>query len=702
MATREEIADALRKAHAAGNTEQAQILAQAIIDMDAQAPQKAPQQADSFQGTSYLKNLANMGAQGATMGTSDELGAMIAKPAVYALKNLLPESMGGEAVTYDQAGQLVDMARGNVESERKQFQTENPVASTAAMMAGGLPMMMGTAGLANAAAPKATAALANFAARNPYTATAGLGGVQGELYGIGAGEGDLGKRAAEAAPGAGVSALLSLPLLYAGRNVAAPLARKGGSALSRLNERFGGASRQAPDQIDDTLRTVADLKKSNGDFFSKTAGERGQVATVQQREAGAIAGQYGDEAANLIRSARNTQNQERLRFIKALNEKVDTGETVEDVLDSVYERVSKSASSLGKEVDNAYDIARQGNSVKISSGDLRTGLMSRIGQIRRDMALNLSDANEYGKSRAVLKALGKKISRPDSAKVTSVKLGDLEDWRKTLTNYANDARGSEKRFLGQVREAYDDFMIKTANEAADSGDEAAIKAFRNAVSLRRKYGEIFERNNIVEAVSNGKSVDDFTKDLIGAGKILGRKGSSDNVKAIIKAGGNESDLVKDDLATAFMKRAFERAQQGTQEGMPDVPYISPVKLANELDQLFVKNRTVAKELYGDEAAKAVRQAIKELRLMGQRQPSTQNPSGSAEMVLRALRESGIMRLPGLASIQEMARTSAQAGERSQLAKGLAEFVDLPTKPKSNLFTLRAGSSGAIIGSDKGE
>lgn len=654
-----------------------------------------------------LSAAPRMALQGATLGFGDEAQAALAALPIYALKNyvqeplhkLFPDAIPSNKVSL---GDAYNYGLGKAREGLSEFQEEHPVISTGLQIAGAV----GTGGVGAKAlqkfAPGTSGAIAKFAAEHPYYASAGIGGGTGALYGFGAGEGGFENRAANSALGGVIGSVAGPGATFLGRNVVAPLAERTGSALKALGDRFGLGQKtgSALATIDNTTPTVpesapqalAQLEKPSGDYFSKTVGQRTQSAKAQTLEQDAIGGRFGVEASSDMRKALNVQNDERHAFVKALSPKASSAEEVNDVLDGVYQRIQGNAKSLGAKVTNAYDIARQGNSVKIGADDLETGLMSEIGRIRGETGANLADGINYSKARAVMDALAEKFNGGD-AKVKSIKLGDLEDWRKTLTGYANDATGTEKAFLSKVRGAYDDFMIKTANEAADIGDQEAIMAFRNAVSLRKQYGDLFEKNKIVESVAEGKSADDFVKDLIGSGSIAGKKNMLDNAKAIVKAGGDEAEAVKSDMATAFAKRMYKRAIDGKAEGQPDKEFISARKLMNELDAMFIKNRDTAEFLYGKESIEAARKAIKELDLISTSQPATKNPSGSGYMIARVLRDTGVTRIPGLSLVDKVFKSAEQAAGHAKVAKSLTDFIDESAKPVASFWSIGGGLGG---------
>lgn len=356
-------------------------------------------------------------------------------------------------------------------------------------------------------------------------------------------------------------------------------------------------------------------------------------------------------------------------------------------MEGIGTTIKSKAASQKAAVNSAYDLAKEGKGVKVGIEDIRKGLWRGIVDAKKEGAYDLT---QMPKASSVIKRLADYSKNRGIAKVTSVKLGELENFRKQITNATNSSQDpTERKFLGEMLRNYDGFMERTAADAVDIGDAQAINAFKKAVSTRREYGKLFESNKMVEDIVSGEqSVDDTVKSLIGSGSIKGKKQMADNLNAIIKASGDQGDAVKADLRQAFMKKVFEKSTLGTEPNNPNVMRLSPAKLKTELENIFVNQSKFSKALYGEEAHKAALQAIKELELISTTQANVKNPSGSGELVGRLLKVMGRVPVVGRAAgiVDNVAESGVKFKDSQSVIKGLSEFGEsLKMEPMRSTF-----------------
>ncbi len=608
----------------------------------------------------------------------------------------------------DDFGKNYDRAREISQGNLKAQSEENPATSLLANLAGGIATGGAATGALAKYAPKAAGALQSVAQSSPYLTSAGVGAGTGALYGAGTSNKDLTDSGAEALAGGAIGALAGPASTYVGRNVVAPIAQKTG--LSNLANKFGrkmttpkkegivndaplmatAADKQSPFAAPAgiTEETFApDLIKPQGEYFSKTAGQRTQSPVAQRLENDARAGLMSANAESAIRNADVKQNREFIGFVDRLAGKMDDATDVNALVDGIGSTIKSKAAEQKAVVKSAYDLAKEGKGVKIGIEDIRKGLWRGIVDAKKEGAYDLT---QMPKAQAVLKRLADYSKNRGISKVTSVKLGEMENFRKQITNASNSSQDpTERKFLGEMKSKYDSFMDRTAADAVDIGDAQAINAFKKAVSSRAEYGNLFEKNKMVEdIVSGGQSVDDTVKSLMGTGSIKGKKQMADNLNAIVKASRDQGDAVKSDLRQAFMKKAFEKSTLGTEPNNPNVSRLSPAKLKTELENLFVSQSQFAKSLYGEEAHKAALQAIKELELISTTQANVKNASGSGELVGRLLKVMGKVPIVGRTTgpLNSMAESSAKFKSSQEVIRGLSEFGEgLKAEPMRSTF-----------------
>lgn len=624
------------------------------------------------QKPNYLRALIDTGAQGLTFGTADEIGGGI-------------ESL----ITGKPYENVVNDTRQRLQKEREAY----PVSTFLADVAGGFALPVG--GLAKLAksSPSVVSALKALAEGHPIAASGAIGAASGAARGAGEGTDEQSRM-----ENAGIGALFGAGAGAAGGAI-------GGKISSLLEQQ--AAKKAAQKTLQSPLEEVAaqaapealsPLTQSTDELFPKTAGQRTQNADIQRLENNAIAGTISPDAQQAGFNMLNRQNESFKGLISKLGGDVESGRDINGILDDVSKTIQTRAGEAKQNVNNAYDLAKQGKGVKISKAEIQQGLWKNIADIRREGGY---DITQMPNAKNVLQRLGKYSQDRQGSTLTYVKLGELENFRKQASQAIQRTTDpTEKKFIGDVVRGYDNFMENTAANAVDIGDKNAINAFKAAVSARRDYGKLFESNKLVEDIVGGKkSLDDTVKSFMGTGAIKGKSEMANNLDAVLTASGKEKDNIRSDLQNAFMKRLYDRSTNGKLEGQPDAIKISPAKLKTELENLFVHQKQFATKLYGEEAVTTANKAIKELSLINSQQPSTRNASGSGEMIQRYLMPimeqapvvgklvAGSKRLGEIAKQQTDTRKAVQAlsGEVPKLKS------DFSFKPKSTVW----GSSDAV-------
>ena len=626
---------------------------------------------------SFGRTVADQFSQGIPF--SDEL---ITDPLGAALAKIYNMTTGNDDSSLSQ---LYNEARSNTKKRLATEFQERPVTSTLSQIGGSVATALAALKGLQAFNPRMASALQKYTAANPYKAATGTGALSGALYGAGSGNDTLEDRSLEALKGGLIGSTLGPASTFVGRNLISPLikgavdsAKSAQNALSSLSSK--------------TNKPETDLlSKTEGDFFFKTPGQRTQDPELQRLENDARAGTLTSDAEKVIRDADIKQNREFISYMDKLAQGLDRDEDPNSLIEGVANIISKRAKNAKKEVDNAYEIAREGKGTKVQSSDIREGLWKNIASIRRN---NVYDVSQMPLAKSVIRRLAKYSKLDQDLPISAVKLGELENWRKQGTNALNSSKDrTEKKFLGEMIKSYDSFMEKTAEEAVDVGDAEAIQAFKNAVTKRRDYGNLFEKNKIVSEIVNGnKTIDDTTKSLMGTGSIKGKTEMANNLNAIIKASGEEAKNVQKDLAHAFTLKAFNKSITGYEPNNPNMPRLSPAKLASELENLFVHQNEFSEKLYGKEAVASAKKAIKELKIISTSQAGVRNPSGSGEWLGRFLKVPGIKSIPGIGLVARGIEAQNQHSKGATVINGLKNSVPEKYNPKSSFW-----SAGLPIG-----
>ena len=181
---------------------------------------------------------------------------------------------------------------------------------------------------------------------------------------------------------------------------------------------------------------------------------------------------------------------------------------------------------------------------------------------------------------------------------------------------------------------------------------------------------MFEGNPLVEKLIAGDaSVDDITKQLVGSGAVGGKTGMVENYNALLRAGGDQSPQVKQQIQNAFAQNIYNRVTGGKLANS-DVEAISPAKMKTELENLFIKQRDFATNLYGQDAVQNAQQAIKELGLITSKQANVGNAPNSGYTIARLAKASGLIH--HIPIVGKMFEAASFLGEKSaEAAKGAA-------------------------------
>ncbi len=666
------------------------------------------QQSADRTGTSTARTILDQALQGATFGFGDEISGAIGGVIAPAIAKLQGSTAFDDATNPDIMQMGVDRAQQNIRNQQEQ----NPLTSILSNLVGGVGVGGIAAGAVKGVAPNAASNLTRFAKANPLTTAGTVGGISGAAYGAGGGEGSLSERGKGALIGGAVGGIAGPVASSIGRNVIAPAVNK----LSENKTVQSGLARTAKffDKKGTTGKPLAttgddftpELTTKDGSYFPMTEGQITQNPAMQRLENDALAGTLTKSSESNMRDALAVQNKSYQSFISKMAGGLDKGKDINALVEGAADVVKQGAKDAKIGIKSAYDLAREGKGVAISSGDIRKGLWSNIAGIRREGQYDLT---QMPRAKSVLKRLASYSKRDKLSKISAVKLGEMENFRKQATNALNDLKadpksGSEANFMKGVINSYDNFMEQTAKDAVDIGDADAIRAFKDAVGKRAEYGRLFEKNKFVNDIVKGEqSVDDVVKTLIGTGSIKGKKSMANNLDALLKAAKGESDVVKSDLKQAFMKKVFDRSVIGFEANNPSVQRLSPAKLATELENIFVSQSKFAEKLYGKEAVTAANQAIKQLNLISSAQSNTRNASGSGEWVGRFMQNRFLNNIPVFGQFMGLTSKAMEAQKQNvsggAVEKGLKEFFNDIAPPSSTLWSTVApvGTAAALGG-----
>lgn len=289
MAELEDVLAALRKADEAGNTEDAQRLAQIARDMQSAAP--ARPEIDIAEG------MGRAAVHGGMFGFGDEVVA-----GGVALRNELGQALEGGwfdgwlGGTVDRPMSEVYNASLNAERDRiDQFRDESPVLAYGSEIAGAIPSALAGGGLQASRALQGNSLLARMGGEGL------VGAGQGLIYGAGAGEGGFQNRATEG--------LLTAAMGGALGAFAPAIGAAGGNVLRRVTDarraQFAGTSGPVSDAILPAVTADNLAPGGGGAARLDAAGPNAMLADAGPATAGVLDGAMSSSGDALALARRN-------------------------------------------------------------------------------------------------------------------------------------------------------------------------------------------------------------------------------------------------------------------------------------------------------------------------------------------------------------------------------------------------------------
>lgn len=620
-------------------------------------------------------------------GPLQQIGDIATAGAQAASFNYLDEGLAQLGKLFGQNPQDVKRA---VQTNIRSAEIMNPGATLGAQVGGSvLPAFVTPA--AAFSAPTAFGRIAK---------TASMGGAMGGLAASGATERQGAARLADIGVGATLGSALGLlggGAVEAVRPVAGAIGSRVAAALpadvATANTPISAALRGAFGNI-----APREAGRVTPQDIPLSRGQASQELESQSLEALALRGGAGESAQRLAQQFRDTQQQAIRGNIQNL---MPLGTVPEDAaFGGAAQQVRGMAEGLFGRINQAYDAARQAanqTGAAVDAQFLANRMKERVANITREGGFALSQAP---RAETIVRQFDNILARGDG-KVTAVKVNALENLRKQILNAAQDTQGtSEAVLLGRVRQAFDDTVGEAIDKGLTTGDDQAINAFRSARDLRREYGKRYEANPVIERIVSDQSLtpESMTNLIIGSGKLSGKTQSGEVVDALLRAAPGAETEVRQQLQQGIMARALNRSftQEVDAQG---TPYISPVKLKNELDALISENKTLAEKVFKPAELQAMAEIRNKLAKIASEKPGSVNYSNTYYALAQAIqRIPAIGRLPFVAQAFQSAGDSKAAvlAERSfgRLAQGMNDTIG--SQPTVFANRVAAGAPSEVV------
>jgi hypothetical protein len=435
-------------------------------------------------------------------------------------------------------------------------------------VAGGVPAAIATGGPAAQLAARALPA----AGRLGQAAAVGAG--YGGAAGFGSGEGDALNRLASAGVGATlgagfgatvegvVSPVVGRLVQYFGRQPAmfdpntGSLSPQGQKLVAEYAQRSG---LNVDDLSNDLQRELAKQAASAGKARAvnpqqamamaeaetlpvrgpMTQGQLSQDPELQLFESEAFKGRFGEQARTSIDTTyRQIQealeaNAEAIRARVggvpagrvAASEPAQRGQAIQDALATMKGTAREESRAL-------YTKARQGGDAAIDPNAYRQGVQNMVGDVVENF-----DLASIPKVAPILDKLVKSAETDGSA---SALVSNVFRARRQFTSLQGEL-GADGAAAGAAKRALDKHLIDTMDQAAISGDDAAVGRWREAIKSYREYATKFEGDDLIQKLTDrgnfGTELKVAPEDAVNV--IFGRDGIG-----FVSKGGMTRDLMK--------------------------------------------------------------------------------------------------------------------------------------------------------------
>lgn len=574
-----------------------------------------------------------------------------------------------------------------VEQARKQFPAMAPYAEVAGGVSSGLmvpaKMLQGGSVLMRAAKG------------------AGIAGALGFGYGVQEGE-DAGERM-----GSGIERAVMDAPLGAGASVVTDVAGAGAKALYGA---AGPAARQVADRTSRAIsargnRTVeARLPQGNnivetlqeplnrqiatemmpGQAIPLTKGQMTQQPQTQALEFGAQAGQYGDDAQRMALEAREVQDAAAKQALAKAAGRELGEDTVYQTSEATLSNLQKAYAAARSKTDVEYQKLRGMSSdpLRISADYVKEGMLPEIKTLARGSGVGSGfDLSAPGMENAK-RLYNQATSLGDMKRLSSVNFQRMEQWRGRVSQGIASAKlTSEKAFLAGMLERYDEAMRVLPREAIKSGDEEVLKQLEVARGARATQGRLFERNKLVaDILQNDRITNEKLANMLIGGRTINRDAPL-RVEAIKKALPKEkADEFVKDLRAGLYGRILNNsmASEVRAGGQVAENMLSFDKLATQLNNLVVDNKTLFKQLHTPEEQRFVRALLDDTKRIKSVKPGSKNYSNTAYTLLNYMRQLSpsamSFNVPFVGSTKGGLQAVGQSIAEADLAKSLSNVL----------------------------
>lgn len=360
-----------------------------------------------------------------------------------------------------------------------------------------------------------------------------------------------------------------------------------------------------------------------------TPGQAEQSITKQGREFALARGTEGEGASLVAREGFERQQGQladaadaiRGRFGGQVNER---GQGAAIVADRIRDS-SKAAKSV---VNDAYDAAR--------AADAFSNPASVRGLRDTSRAALIDEGFDIGAMPQVMNRLDELDKLQNFAAMAAQKgrtkaqipLRELEQWRKRINaNISRNADQPQDVALMRMRESYDNWIADQLDRDLLSGAPEALDLWKNARSMRTRYGQLFESERAIKDIIRKDPTPEQMKNwLIGASSVGAKAEAGRVAEKVAQIVGRDSPAWRAMQEEVYVDLLSNQPASG----------FSAQKFVTAFDRFVTKNPTLVKTLFSKEDLAAIKR-LRDVAEMTIPLPGAVNTSNTTYALLRELR-----------------------------------------------------------------
>lgn len=287
--------------------------------------------------------------------------------------------------------------------------------------------------------------------------------------------------------------------------------------------------------------------------------------------------------------------------------------------------IRDAAENLRRQIDDAYGAVR-GEEFAVSQ-EAAERLPQMVNDSLEEMADDLSSdlTPAAVKSMSIIGELGEAVARGDGAK--------FETFRRRLGNAIGAAKNAtDKRAATRVKAAFDDWMDDSIDRGLFEGNPETLDLLKEARSLRTQYARRFSASDrtdragkVMQSIVEKAETPEEVVNYVFGQSQLGRRQATSSAMSRIKESMGEDSEAWDGIREAAWLR-LTRNRRGE--------FVGGKSFKNNISELQSRNKDLFDTLYTKREQRLINRFSRAIEVTD---PPKQNPSGTAASLENAIR-----------------------------------------------------------------